>query len=204
MKARRAVFLDRDGVLNEHVFYRDTCSWEAPRRVSEFQLLPGVIPALGRLQAAGFVLVLVSNQPNEALGKATHAEFMEIHNAMASKFERYGIRFLEYCYCPHHPKAVVPELGGKCACRKPSPYWLHRTAVRHDIDLQASWMIGDRATDTECGVAAGARSIRIGSTEDDDPNAVWIVENLANAVELVLQAGGSAFPVRMPDDRLRM
>ena len=122
MKLRRAVFLDRDGVLNANVFYGDTCAWEAPRRVEDFRLLPGVPDGLKSLRAAGFALVLVSNQPNEALGKSTRAELREVHEAMASEFDRHGIRFLEYCYCPHHPRAVKPELGGLCRCRKPSPY----------------------------------------------------------------------------------
>lgn len=192
MSARRAVFLDRDGVLNEHVFYADTGSWEAPRRVEEFHLLPGVVSALKSLRAAGYVLVLVSNQPNEALGKSTHADFMAIHNAMAADFDRHGVCFLEYCYCRHHPKAIVSELGGACGCRKPSPYWLLQTAVRHDIDLGASWMIGDRATDTACGAAAGVRTIRVGSGTERDGHAEFQAEDLAAAVRLVLGPGESA------------
>ena len=92
MSGPRAVFLDRDGVLNATVFYRDTGAWEAPRRAEDFRLLPGVVPALKDLQAAGFALVLVSNQPNEALGKSTRAELREIHEAMTGAFDRYGIR----------------------------------------------------------------------------------------------------------------
>ncbi len=195
VNGRRAVFLDRDGVLNANVFYKDTAAWEAPRRVSDFRLLPGVPGALARLQAAGFALVLVSNQPNEALGKSTGAELKEIHDAMAQQFERHGIRFLEYCYCPHHPRAVVAELGGLCRCRKPSPYWLYRVASRHGIDLRASWMIGDRATDTECGVAAGARSIRIGGAAERDRNAVWQAGDLTGAVKRILEDSFGLHPV---------
>jgi D-glycero-D-manno-heptose 1,7-bisphosphate phosphatase len=189
VRARRAVFLDRDGVLNANVFYRDTGAWEAPRRVGDFRLLPGVLTALMDLRNAGFALVLVSNQPNEALGKSTGAELREIHNAMAIHFERHGIRFLDYCYCPHHPRAVVPELGGMCRCRKPSPYWLYRAATRYGIDLWASWMVGDRATDSACGAAAGVRSIRVGNVTGRDRHAVWHAEDLAAAVRLVLQPG---------------
>ncbi len=204
LRMRRAVFLDRDGVLNANVFYRDTGAWEAPRRVNDFRLLPGVLSALARLQTAGFALVLVSNQPNEALGKSTGAELREIHDAMATCFEGHGIRFLDYCYCPHHPKAVVAELGGTCRCRKPSPYWLFRTASRYEIDLWASWMIGDRATDTACGAAAGVRSIRIGSAAEWDQHAVWQVEDLTSAVQLVLQPGDSICPDWTLAQRLRV
>lgn len=186
MKSRRAVFLDRDGVLNANVFYRDTNAWEAPRRPEDFQLLPGVPAALKKLQIAGFDLVLVSNQPNVALGKSTPVELTGIHNAMALQLGRCGIRFLEYCYCPHHPRAVVAELREPCHCRKPLPYWLIRTANCYGIDLSASWMIGDRATDTECGAAAGVRSIRIGSGMEQDRNAVWQAMSLPHAVEFVL------------------
>jgi D-glycero-D-manno-heptose 1,7-bisphosphate phosphatase len=148
-----------------------------------------VVPALKDLQAAGFVLVLVSNQPNEALGKSTRAELQAIHEVMAVSFERHGIRFLDYCYCPHHPKAVVAGLGGLCRCRKPSPYWLFRAASRYGIDLRMSWMVGDRATDTACGVAAGVRSIRIGNAVQQDSNAVWQARSLAEAVSFLLGHG---------------
>lgn len=201
---RRAVFLDRDGVLNANVFYRDTGAWEAPRRVEDFRLLPGVLPALKSLQAAGFVLVLVSNQPNEALGKSTGAELREIHATMATGFERHGIRFTDYCYCPHHPQALAAQLGGICRCRKPSPYWLFRTASRYGINLWASWMIGDRATDTECGAAAGVQSIRIGRETERDSNAVWKAASLADAVSFVLGAGDGTGPQTRLLERLRV
>lgn len=203
MKARRAVFLDRDGVLNANVFYRDTCAWEAPRRVEDFRLLPGVVDALRSLQDAGFALVLVSNQPNEALGKSTRAELMEIHEALAGVLEGDGIRFLEYCYCPHHPRAVVRELGGVCRCRKPSPYWLFRAASRYGIDLQGSWMIGDRATDTACGAAAGVRSLRIGNGMELDRNALWQAGSLSEAARFALHAGHLSLPQSRLLERLR-
>jgi D-glycero-D-manno-heptose 1,7-bisphosphate phosphatase len=189
VSAVRAVFLDRDGVLNANVFYRDTGAWESPRRLEDFRLLPGVLPALRDLRAAGYVLVLVSNQPNEALGKSTRSELRAIHEAMAFSFESQGIRFLDYCYCPHHPKAVVAKLGGLCRCRKPSPYFLYGTASRYGIDLRRSWMVGDRATDTACGAAAGVRSIRIGNSMERDPHAVWQAGSLAEAVSFLLGAG---------------
>jgi len=203
MKLWRAVFLDRDGVLNANVFYRDTGAWEAPRCLEDFRLLPGVVDALQELQAAGFALVLVSNQPNEALGKSSRAELREIHEAMESEFDRHGIRFLEYCYCPHHPRALASELGGLCRCRKPSPYWLYRAASHYGIDLWASWMIGDRATDTACGTAAGVRSIRIGSPVERDRNAVWQVGDLAAAARFVLRAGNGTRPEPGLLERLR-
>lgn len=203
MKLRRAVFLDRDGVLNANVFYRDTGAWEAPRRVEDFRLLPGVIETLKQLRAAGFVLVLVSNQPNEALGKSTRGELREIHEAMVNEFGRHDIRFLEYCYCPHHPRGVASDLRGLCRCRKPSPYWLNRAASQHGIDLWASWMIGDRATDTACGTAAGVRSIRIGSGAERDRNAVWCAGDVMKAVDFLLRAGKGAGPEPRLLERLR-
>lgn len=204
MKLRRAVFLDRDGVLNANVFYGDTGAWEAPRRVEDFRLLPGVPDVLKSLRIAGFVLVLVSNQPNEALGKSTRGQLREIHEAMVSEFDRRSIRFLEYCYCPHHPRAVKAELGGLCRCRKPSPHWLYRAASRYGIDLSASWMIGDRATDTACGAAAGVRSIRIGGAGEQDRNAVWKAGDLASAARFVLGAGKGTRPKPGLLQRLRV
>ncbi len=150
---RRAVFLDRDGVLNANVFYADTQAWEAPREVSAFRLAPGVLPALKRLRAAGFLLFVVSNQPNEATGKAAPGTVDAMHELLLSRLTAAGIELCGAFYCRHHP-----SVGGPCLCRKPLPYFLEQAGSAHRLAMPASWMIGDRHTDMECGRAAGVRT----------------------------------------------
>ena len=187
----RAVFLDRDGVLNRNVFYPDTGKFESPRKPEDFELFPGVLEALSQLQQAGYLLFLVSNQPNYAKGKSTLDELHGVHAALSKSLDQAGIKFTEFFYCFHHPQGIVPSHSGNCDCRKPSPYFLKKAALDFQISLPDSWMVGDRATDIECGHAAGVQTIRV--LEDHpamqaatEPVATLEAADLVHAVDLIL------------------
>src|SRR5580700_5253548 len=158
---RRAVFLDRDGVINRNIFNPQTGQYESPLTAEDFHLIDGALDAIRSMQDAQYLLFLVSNQPNYALGKSSLQSLDEIHLRMKREFDREGISFSEFYYCLHHPQGIVPEYGLTCACRKPSPAFLHRAQRDFHLDLSHSWMIGDRPTDTQCGRAAGAKTIRV-------------------------------------------
>lgn len=160
----KAVFLDRDGVINANVFYADTGEVEAPRTAADFTLLPGVLETMKRLQDAGYLLFLVSNQPNQAKRKAKAADHEAIQAQLKAALDGAGIRIEEFFYCFHHPKGVEPSLSGPCDCRKPSPFFLNKARDSHKLDMAQSWMIGDRDTDIQCGKAAGVRTIAIAET----------------------------------------
>lgn len=149
----RAVFLDRDGVLNENVWYADTSRWESPRAADDFRLNSGILPALVRLRDAGFQLFLVSNQPNRAKGKCSATALPAMHAILLDALESAGLHLVEAYYCTHHPAHTGP-----CPCRKPSPYFLLEAARVYGVQLSQSWMIGDRATDMACGRAAGTQT----------------------------------------------
>lgn len=190
---RVAVFLDRDGVINRNVINPLTGVEEAPLRASDFALLPGVSLALCRLQTLGFPLILVSNQPNYAKGKASLEELAAIHARLEWELAKMQVVFAAFYYCLHHPLGIMDGYSGPCVCRKPSPYFLHLAAERFQIDLSRSWMIGDRSTDIQCGQAAGARTIFIGSTGDSKqvtPTATAM--DLAAATEYLCKAAASA------------
>ena len=157
----RAVFLDRDGVLNRNVFNPLTGTYESPHRAEDFELLPGVLEGLALLQRTGYRLILVSNQPSYAKRKTSLAAIRAIHQRLACALDGAGILFDAFCYCLHHPDGTIPEFSGRCQCRKPSPYFLLQAKARFDLDLANSWMIGDRETDVLCGLAAGVRTIRV-------------------------------------------
>jgi len=187
----RAIFLDRDGVLNYNVLNPLTGEFEAPLTPEDFRLIPGVLESLGFLRDSGFLLFLVSNQPNYAKGKATLGALEAIQNRLESALDEADITFKAFNYCLHHPQAVVPSLLGPCQCRKPSPYFLLKAQNEHAIDLSNSWMIGDRATDVQCGKAAGVRTIRIVDEESEacetgDSAADFTAESLASAVKILL------------------
>lgn len=153
-----AIFLDRDGVLNDLVFNPTTGEYESPHFPEDLVVIDGAVEALRRFVEAGFDLFLVSNQPSFAKGKATLESIEEIHRRLDGVLMANGIEFREYFYCFHHPDGVEPSHSGPCRCRKPAPYFLFEAARRHGVDLGSSWMVGDQATDVECGRAAGCRT----------------------------------------------
>jgi D-glycero-D-manno-heptose 1,7-bisphosphate phosphatase len=143
----RAVFLDRDGVVNRGVM-QDGRPF-APVEVSELELMPGVTDALARLSAAGFLLIVATNQPDVARGRATRAGIDAIHEWMRHHLPLTAIRV---CF---HDDADL------CACRKPKPGLLIAAAVDYDIQLERSFMIGDRWRDIGAGKAAGCTAILV-------------------------------------------
>lgn len=186
-----AVFLDRDGVLNPLVLNPATGRMESPLTPGDLCFVDGAIPALLRLQQAGYSLVLVSNQPNYALGKSTLDTLGAIHNKLETELIYAGVRFTRFCYCLHHPNGVVPGYSGLCVCRKPSPWFLLRARDDFGYKLNRCWMIGDQPTDTQCGRAAGVRTIRVDSgallpTRHPSPAADYLVWKLPEAVEIIL------------------
>lgn len=143
--SRRAVFLDRDGVVVAAVV-RDGKPF-SPMTLEELRVLPGVPDALAKLHAAGYTLVVVTNQPDVARG----AQAREVVDAMHDRL-RHELP-LDAVYCCFHDDA------DGCACRKPAPGMLRDAARDLDLDLAASFMVGDRWRDTEAGSAAGCRTI---------------------------------------------
>jgi D-glycero-D-manno-heptose 1,7-bisphosphate phosphatase len=187
----RAVFVDRDGVINRNVFNAETGAYESPHRPEDFHLADGAIPALARLETAGFRLFLVSNQPSYAKGKTTLAMLEAVHGRLMDALKAARITFSAFYYCYHHPESKVPGYGGPCSCRKPSPFFLFKARDEFGIDLAQSWMIGDRVTDIECGRAAGVHTIRVAEDHPatrraDEMPAEFEVRDLAQAVDIIL------------------
>jgi D-glycero-D-manno-heptose 1,7-bisphosphate phosphatase len=151
--ARRAVFLDRDGVLNAAVV-RDGVPYP-PRSVDEVEILPGVYDACTRLRAAGFELVVVTNQPDIARGTQTLEAVRRINDALLA-----ALPLDEVVICPH-------DDSDGCDCRKPRPGMLVAAAQRRGIDLSASFMVGDRWRDIEAGIRAGCRTLLIDRDYDE-------------------------------------
>jgi D-glycero-D-manno-heptose 1,7-bisphosphate phosphatase len=143
----RAVFLDRDGVLNSLVLRNGKAT--APFLLDELQILPGVPEALAALRAAGFQLIVVTNQPDVALGQAEKAHVEAINALMRACLPIDDIRV---CY---HKE------GDGCACRKPHPGMIYAAAVEREIELARSFLVGDRWRDIGAGKAAGCTTILV-------------------------------------------
>jgi len=157
----RALFLDRDGVVNELVYYADTGEYESPRTPGDFQLCAGVLPVLKTWQQAGWLLFLVSNQPSYAKGKVALEDLQAIHAAFVAELDRAGIQFRAFYYDYTHPQGIIPDYTRESIFRKPNPGFLLRAQHEHDVELTASWMIGDRDSDVICGQRAGCQTVLI-------------------------------------------
>lgn len=174
---RKAVFLDRDGVINECKVV-DGKPYP-PLSVEEFVIYPGVLAACQKLKQAGFLLVVATNQPDVGRGtlKREIVEAIHAHMLQVLPLDR-----VEVCY---HPGKSETE----CDCRKPKPGMLLRAAHELNIDLKVSWMVGDRWRDIDCGHAAGCRTILI-NYEYDEPlrqRPDFRVRNLLEAAEVILK-----------------
>lgn len=161
-KMREAVFLDRDGVLIEDV--------NLLQEEKEIRILPGVPEALNRLKAAGFLLIVVSNQPIVARGILTEEDVDHLNGEMRKNLILAGAPPLDgVYYCPHHPNATLTAYRVDCDCRKPKPGLLIRAAEEMEISLCNSYMIGDRITDIIAGSTAGCRTILVETGQHTAP-----------------------------------
>ena len=173
----RAVFLDRDGVINRAIT-RDDLPFP-PMSLSDFEILPGVPEACAKLKAAGFLLVVATNQPDVGRGVVPR-ELVEAMNAQMQKVIQ--LDGIEICF---HPGRGASD----CDCRKPKPGMLLHAAKELDIDLKQSWMVGDRWRDVDCGHAAGCRTIFI---EGNYAEALrqkpdFSARNLGEAADIILR-----------------
>ena len=158
----KAVFLDRDGTINEIIYYPDLGIIDSPFTAEQFKLLPGVGEAIKILNQNGFKVIIASNQPGIAKGHFSVDIFEEIKEKMRTELVKYGARLDAEYYCLHHPEAKKEEYKKNCECRKPKPGLLLKAAKDLNINLAESWMVGDSLTDIEAGKRAGCKTILIG------------------------------------------
>ena len=187
---KQAVFLDRDGVINSYFCNAELGTIDSPANPEEFVLCDGVPEALQSLREQGFLLIVVSNQPGIAKGRFTQV----LLEATTEKMKRDCRGLLDAVYyCLHHPQALLSAYRQTCECRKPKPGLLLRAAQEWNIDLAASYMIGDGAVDIEAGKAAGVSTIFVGPrkcylcTEFEKRGIVpnFITSNLKAAAEMI-------------------
>lgn len=161
MTGSGAVFVDRDGVINELVPDPVSGRPESPLRPDDVRLLPGATAALGRLGQAGWRLIGVSNQPAAAKGLVSVQDLEAVQDRVLELLGGQGVRFDAFKVCLHHPEGVVPGLAGECGCRKPAPGMLLTAAEELGVDPADGWMVGDTDADVAAGRAAGCRTVLV-------------------------------------------
>jgi D-glycero-D-manno-heptose 1,7-bisphosphate phosphatase len=147
MVPRPAVFLDRDGVINQETGY--------VHKVDEFHFINGVVEACREMSKAGYRLIVITNQAGIARGYYTVDDFHCLTKWMLDSFRQQGVEIDGVYFCPHHPVHGVGEYRRDCDCRKPAPGMILHAAQEHSLDLQRSILVGDKMTDIEAGRAAG-------------------------------------------------
>ena len=171
----RALFLDRDGVLDDLVFYPSHGEWESPRHVRDVKMREGIAEPLKEASRGGWLLFIITNQPSYAKGKCPLEDLQEVHARVLDELKRDGVTITADFICYHHPQSKI-EGFRSCQCRKPSPFFIREAAKAFAIALPRSWMVGDQDTDVVTGINAGCRTALLnyehsadkrGSTEPD-------------------------------------
>lgn len=156
---QKAVFLDRDGTINKYVGFL--------RNIDDFELIDGVAEAIKKINASGYLAIVVTNQPVIARGEVTVPQLQEIHNKMETLLGLEGAYLDAIYYCPHHPHkgydGEIPEMKIDCDCRKPKPGMLLKAAEDFNIDLSQSYIIGDGENDINAGIAVGCKALLVHS-----------------------------------------
>ncbi len=191
---RPAVFLDRDGTISEEVGYVN--------HLSRLRLFPWTAEAIGKLNQAGFPVIVVTNQSGVGQGYFPEELVHEIHEKIQAELKPQGARIDAFYYCPHHPNARLDTYRVKCRCRKPGAGMLEQAARDFHLDPKSSFMVGDSTRDVECGIRAGARTVMVmtgygrGNLEYQRQSLPrmpdWTVEDLCEAVETILLYQGAS------------
>ncbi len=170
----KAVFLDRDGVINVEKDYT--------HKIEDFEFLPGVFEAVKSFNEKGYIVVVVTNQSGIGRGYYTDEDFQKLTEYMKKEFENNGAKIAAVYYCPHSP-----EDG--CECRKPEPGMLLAAKNDFDIEMESSWMIGDKEGDIEAALASGITNtvlVRSGHKIDEkSTKATFVVNGVFDTITLI-------------------
>jgi D-glycero-D-manno-heptose 1,7-bisphosphate phosphatase len=163
----RAVFLDRDGTINEIVSFPELGLLDSPLNPEQFSLLPGAAKAISIFNRLGLKVVVASNQPSMAKGKMTEEAFERVRAKMRKELAENGAHVDAEYYCFHHPLAKDARYRVDCECRKPKPGLLLKAAKDHGLDLSKCYVVGDSLADIKAGGAVGCRTFLIGNFKCD-------------------------------------
>ena len=192
MKKNTAVFLDRDGTINEEVGYLDS--------LDKLKIIPSAYEAIRLINESGMKVVVISNQAGVARGFFTEDFVKVTHEHLQTALRQQGATIDNFYYCPHHPTEGIEPYRQVCNCRKPAPGMLLQAAQDLNIDLKRSYLVGDRFNDMEAGKKIGVRGILVKTgfgqslLQDDGPDEAtpenkpdFIAADILGAVKLILK-----------------
>ena len=171
---QKAIFLDRDGVINKEVGYL--------HKSQDFEFIKGVFTACNYFQTLGYQLIIITNQSGIARGYYQPEDFHKLTEWMLAQFNSQGINILDVFFCPHGPES-------NCKCRKPQPGMLLEARDKFDIDMASSWMIGDKEADISAANAAGInRTILVKSghrIDEANSKAKFILKSIQDSIQII-------------------
>ena len=175
----KAVFIDRDGTLNEMVYDKTHGILDSPYKPDEVRLMPKAADFLKTIKKCGYLAVVVTNQPGIAKGTLTMQTLQEINGRLAALLAAEGAAWNHLLFCPHFPgpRLVKNEYVVECECRKPKPGLMLSAAGKFNIDLPASWMVGDGLNDVQAGKSAGCRSILVANLKIEQVERFFNLDN---------------------------
>ena len=172
--AIKTIFLDRDGVINKEIGYL--------HRIEDFKFIDGVFEACLSFKKLDYQIIIISNQSGIARGYFTLLDYEKLTKWMINQFSKKNISILDVFFCPHGPKS-------KCSCRKPKPGMLVDAKNKYNIDLEKSWMIGDKETDIESANLAGISNtilVRSGHIiNESDSKSKYIIDSIKDSINLI-------------------
>ncbi len=188
-----AVFLDRDGVLNELVFYKDQGRVGSPLSARQLRVMPHAAETVRGLRKLGAKVVVISNQPGVAKKQLSYNELVRMNRKIKDALEKGGAWLDGEYYCLHHPNALIRKYKEVCDCRKPGPGLLRMAAEELDLDLGQSFFVGDSLVDVKAGKAAGVTTVLLGTMtdllnrviEEEKARPDYIVSKFSDVVPLI-------------------
>ena len=160
---KKALFLDRDGIIIKMYYDRNFGIIDTPLSVSQIEFVPGIFELLRYAKQLGYLLILISNQPGVGIKKISLKRYNEIKAYISKVLQKHGITLNGQYYCMHHPYASILKYRKECPDRKPSTDLLIKASKDFNIDLKKSWMIGDGIYDIIAGYEAGCKTVLVGN-----------------------------------------
>lgn len=171
MNKKRIIFLDRDGVINKDHGYVS--------KIEEFEFIDGVFDACKYFNSLGYEIIVVTNQSGIGRGYYTQSDFEKLTTYMLQKFEENGVKVLKVYFCPHSPEV-------DCSCRKPNTGMIEEACKDFEIDLNQSWLIGDKISDIETAINANIKNhILITKEKDKTSKASSIANSLLDTINII-------------------
>lgn len=191
--SNKAIFLDRDGVINEMVYVKEHGYVDTPSKPEQFKIIKGVTKAISKAKKLGYKVIIISNQPGIAKGYYTKDTFDKITKKMQSHLGKSNIKIDDEFYCFHHPNAKLSLYKKRCSCRKPGIGSLTKATKKHALNLENCYFIGDGIVDMEAAKKSGCKGIFIGNVnrtvtalfKKKDISPQYVARDLLDAIKFI-------------------